>query len=73
MTITAIKPITIEKFLQLPETEPACAFINVEIMQKSMPEGELNFRLTSAKRLIKLPNLKKSPKPFPNYTVFLVD
>jgi len=73
MTITAMKPITIEEFLQLPETEPACEFINAEIIQQPMPQGELNFRLTSAKRLIKLPNLKKSPKPFPNYAVFLVD
>ncbi len=73
MTITAMKPITIEEFLQLPETEPASEFINAEIIQQPMPQGELNFRLTSAKRLIKLPNLKKSPRPFPNSVVFLVD
>jgi Uma2 family endonuclease len=40
MTITAIKPITIEEFLQLPETEPASEFINAEIIQKPMPQGE---------------------------------
>lgn len=40
MTITAIKSITIEEFLQLPETEPASEFINAEIIQKPMPQGE---------------------------------
>jgi Uma2 family endonuclease len=40
MTITAIKAITIEEFLQLPETEPASEFINAEIIQKPMPQGE---------------------------------
>jgi hypothetical protein len=40
MTITAMKPITIEEFLQLPETEPASESINAEIIQKPMPQGE---------------------------------
>ena len=40
MTVTAIQPITIDKFLQLPETKPASEFINGQIIQKPMPQGE---------------------------------
>jgi Uma2 family endonuclease len=40
MTLAAIRPITIEEFLQLPETEPASEFINGKIIQKPMPQGE---------------------------------
>jgi Uma2 family endonuclease len=31
---------TLEAFLELPETEPASEFINGEIIQKPMPQGE---------------------------------
>ncbi len=31
---------SLEEFLQLPETEPACEYINGEIYQKPMPQGE---------------------------------
>jgi Uma2 family endonuclease len=34
------KSLTLEKFLQLPETKPASEFINGEIVQKPMPQGE---------------------------------
>ena len=34
------KPITLEAFLQLPETKPASEFLNGQITQKSMPQGE---------------------------------
>ena len=40
MTITAIRPIAIDEFLQLPETKPASEFIHGEIIQKPMPQGE---------------------------------
>ncbi len=40
MKIAAIKPTTIEEFLQLPETEPASEFIHGQIIQKPMPQGE---------------------------------
>lgn len=40
MTVAAIRPITIEEFLQLPETEPASEWINGQIIQKPMPQGE---------------------------------
>ncbi|QDZ39375.1 Uma2 family endonuclease [Euhalothece natronophila Z-M001] len=39
MTTTSSKPITLEEFLQLPETKPASEFIAGEIIQKPMPKG----------------------------------
>jgi Uma2 family endonuclease len=43
MTITAIRSITsidVNEFLKLPETKPASEFINGQITQKPMPQGE---------------------------------
>jgi Uma2 family endonuclease len=40
MVQTPIQTLTLEEFLQLPETEPASDFINGEIIQKPMPQGE---------------------------------
>ena len=41
MTATIIKPKpNLEEFLKLPETKPASEFINGEIIQKDMPQGE---------------------------------
>jgi len=37
---TAVKRITLEEFLQLRETEPASEFIDGQIYQKPMPQGE---------------------------------
>lgn len=37
---TATQPLTLEEFLKLPETKPASEFINTEIIQKPMPQGE---------------------------------
>ena len=34
------KTITLEKFLKLPETEPASEFINGQVIQKPMPQGK---------------------------------
>jgi Uma2 family endonuclease len=45
---TATQPLTLEEFLKLPETKPASEFINGEIVQKPMPQGEhsrLQFKL----------------------------
>ncbi|NES25551.1 MAG: Uma2 family endonuclease [Symploca sp. SIO3E6] len=50
MTITT-QSLTLEEFLQLPETKPASEFINREIIQKPMPQGEhsrLQFKLCAA-------------------------
>ena len=30
----------LEEFLKLPETEPACEYINKKILQKPLPQGE---------------------------------
>ncbi|MBS9391648.1 MAG: Uma2 family endonuclease [Dolichospermum sp. LBC05a] len=40
MTIATERQITLEIFLKLPETEPASEFINGEILQKPMAQGE---------------------------------
>jgi Uma2 family endonuclease len=40
MPITAIKPITLEEFLEIPDTKPASEFFNGQISQKYMPQGE---------------------------------
>lgn len=37
---TVTQPLTLEEFLKLPETKPASEFINKEIVQKPMPQGE---------------------------------
>jgi Uma2 family endonuclease len=40
MIQTPTQPITLEAFLQLPETKPASEFIHSQITQKLMPQGE---------------------------------
>jgi Uma2 family endonuclease len=43
--------LTLEEFLQLPETKPECEFFNGEVEQKIMPQGEhsiIQFRLGKA-------------------------
>lgn len=40
MVQTPVKPITLKEFLKLPETKPACEFIDGEIIQKPMPQGK---------------------------------
>lgn len=40
MAIATQLQLTLEEFLKLPETEPASDFINGEIIQKPMPQGE---------------------------------
>jgi Uma2 family endonuclease len=37
---TVVKPITLDEFLKLPETEPASEYIDGQIYQKPMPQGE---------------------------------
>ncbi|MGB5971244.1 MAG: Uma2 family endonuclease [Spirulinaceae cyanobacterium] len=39
MTIAAAKPLSLEQFLQLPETKPASEFIAGKVIQKPMPKG----------------------------------
>jgi Uma2 family endonuclease len=40
MTIVSKSKLTLEEFLKLPEAKPASEFINGEIIQKPMPQGE---------------------------------
>jgi Uma2 family endonuclease len=40
MIQTPPKPLTLEEFLELPETEPASEYIDCQIIQKPMPQGE---------------------------------
>jgi len=59
MVQTPIKPITLEEFLYLPETEPGSEYINGEIIQKPMPQGEhsaLQTELASAINLVLKPH-----------------
>ncbi len=39
MVATITKPITLEQFLQNPETEPASEYIDQQITQKTIPKG----------------------------------
>ena len=39
MTALVSNPLTLEQFLDLPETKPATEYINGEIIQKPMPKG----------------------------------
>jgi Uma2 family endonuclease len=40
MVQTPTKPLTLAEFLTLPETEPASEYVDGQIIQKSMPQGE---------------------------------
>jgi Uma2 family endonuclease len=40
MVQTPPKPLTLEEFLELPETEPASEYVDGQIIQKPMPQGE---------------------------------
>jgi Uma2 family endonuclease len=40
MVQTPIKPLTLEAFLELPETKPTSEYIDGEVIQKPMPQGE---------------------------------
>lgn len=40
MVQTPSKPITLEEFLRLPETKPASEFIDGNVIQKPMPQGQ---------------------------------
>ncbi|MBD2774148.1 Uma2 family endonuclease [Iningainema tapete] len=40
MVQTPAKTLTLEEFLKLPETKPACEYFNGQIIQKPMPQGK---------------------------------
>jgi len=39
MLKSPIKTLSLEDFLKLPETKPACEYIQGQIIQKPMPQG----------------------------------
>jgi Uma2 family endonuclease len=61
LIVTLVKPLTLDVFLQLPETEPATEYIDHKITQKPMPKGKHSFlqyeicnvvnQLTKAKKI----------------------
>ena len=66
MTITAIRPITIDEFLELPETKPASEFIDRQIIQKSMPQGEHSqLQIDLCETINQITKLPKIAKAFP--------
>ena len=81
------KPLTLEAFLELPETKPASEYINGEIIQKPMPQGkhsilqrELSFVLTAtfrvdktAQAFLELRCTFGGRSIVPNITVFLAN
>lgn len=58
MVQIAAKPITLEDFLQLPETKPSSEYIDGQIIQKPMPQGKhstIQTELSTAANLILKP------------------
>jgi Uma2 family endonuclease len=66
MTIAAIQPTTLEEFLQLPETEPASEFIQGQIIQKPMPQGEHSqLQIELCQTINQITKPQKTAKAFP--------
>ncbi len=61
MVSTTTKPASLESFLSLPETKPACEFINEKTTQKPMPQGKhsrLQVKLsTSINQVVEIPKI----------------
>lgn len=63
--IVQSKP-ALEEFLKLPETEPASEFIDGEILQKPMPQGEHSvLQVELCKTIDRLAQTQKIAKAFP--------
>jgi Uma2 family endonuclease len=60
MAIAAKPKLILDEFLKLPETKPASEFINGEIIQKPMPQGEHSLLQTTFCEVIN--KVAKSPK-----------
>lgn len=57
---SSTKPLTLEEFIKLPETEPASEYIDGQIIQKPMPQGEhsvIQTELAPAINLVVKPDL----------------
>jgi Uma2 family endonuclease len=61
MVRTTTKPASLEAFLSLPETKPACEFLDEKIIQKPMPQGKhsrLQIKLsTSINQVVEIPKI----------------
>jgi Uma2 family endonuclease len=66
LTSTAVKSTTLEEFLLLPETKPASEFINGQIIQKPMPQGEHSqLQIELCETINQLTKPQKIAKAFP--------
>jgi Uma2 family endonuclease len=63
MVQTPIKPIGLEEFLQLAETKPASEYIDGQIIQKPMPQGEHSILQTELSAFLNT-TLKPSGRAF---------
>lgn len=66
MVQTTLKSLTLEEFLQLPETKPASEYIDRQIIQKPMPQGK--YSITQCELIIfinSILKLKKVARAFP--------
>ena len=61
MVIVTTKPTSLESFLSLPETKPACELVDGQITQKPMPQGKhsrLQIKLsTSINQVAEIPKI----------------
>ncbi|MGL5062718.1 MAG: Uma2 family endonuclease [Microcoleus sp.] len=66
MSAIVIPKLALEEFLKLPETEPASDFINGEIIQKPMPQGEHSvIQYELCKSINEVAKPRKIAKAFP--------
>jgi Uma2 family endonuclease len=67
------KMITLEEFLELPETKPASEFVDGQILQKPMPKGNIvSFRVSLFRLSTPDLNLSELLAPSQNYAAHLV-
>jgi Uma2 family endonuclease len=66
MVQVAPKPLTLETFLTLPETQPASEFVNGQIIQKPIPQGEHSLlQGTICEKINQIVSPEKLAKAFP--------
>ena len=71
MGTTTAKKLTLEQFLELPETKPASEYLDGEIIQKPMPKGRhscLQYEICNAvNQVAKIPKIAFA---FPGHLLF---
>ena len=66
MIATPVKTLTLDLFLQLPETKPASEYINNKVTQKPMPKGKHSFLQYEICNVVnQLTKIKKLAYAFP--------